>query len=74
MPRPRHPIKELEALLRSGEAQGWNVTKGSGYFRMFCTCGDGHYKWVHLTPSNPRYERNLRSYLRSRTCWKEGGP
>lgn len=74
MPRPRHPIKELEAVLRAGEAQGWRVTKGSAYYRMFCPCPDKHYKWVHLTPSSSRYLLKLKGYLKTATCWKEGGP
>ncbi|WP_131765146.1 MULTISPECIES: hypothetical protein [Protofrankia] len=74
MLRPRHPIKELEAVLRSAEKQGWKVDRGKGYFKMFCTCGELHKKFVHLTPSDPNYEKNLRGYLKSRTCWKEDMP
>ncbi|MBX6390761.1 MAG: hypothetical protein IRZ08_17525 [Frankia sp.] len=61
-------------MLRGAERQGWTVDKGKGYFRMRCTCGELHKKYVHLTPSGANYEKNLRGYLKSRTCWKEDLP
>jgi hypothetical protein len=74
MPRQRHPNKELERLLRRGEDQKWRVERGRKYFVMYCPCKEKHYKTVHLTPSDSHYERNLRSRLRSTTCWKENQP
>jgi hypothetical protein len=68
--RPRHPVKELEAVLSYAEGRGWRVWKGSAYFGMRCPCGQ-HQRWVHLTPSNPNYERNLRSWLKRQPCWQE---
>lgn len=68
-PRPRHQIKEIEALLRSMEVQGWRVEKGSKYFKTFCPCGL-HKKTVHLTPSGGGYLRNLVGWLRRETCWE----
>lgn len=68
--RPRHPNKELEALLQEGEDLGWTVTKGRRYFKMKCPCGV-HMKTVHLSPSDPNYERNLRGWLTRTGCWKE---
>ena len=44
--RPRHQNKELEAILRSLEAQGWRVTRGKGYYRARCTCGQFHQEWA----------------------------
>ncbi|KJE24861.1 hypothetical protein FF36_00868 [Frankia torreyi] len=70
MPRSRHPIKELEAFLRQAESQSWRVEKGKKYFKIYCPCGE-HKHTVHLTPSDPRYEKNLRGHLKSRTCWEE---
>lgn len=68
--RPRHPRKELEALLREAEAKGWRVVKPGKYFKMYCPCIDKHLETVHLTPSDPNYERNLRGLLGRETCWK----
>ena len=69
--RPKHPRKELETIIREAEARGWGVTKGKGYFRMLCPCGQ-HKKWVALTPSDPRYGTNLGKWLARQSCW-EGG-
>jgi len=69
--RPKHPRKELEAVIREAEARGWRVSKGKGYFRMLCPCGK-HKKWVALTPSDPRYGTNLGKWLARQSCW-EGG-
>lgn len=33
---PKHPWKDLEAVLRSLEAQGWRVTRGKGYYKCYC--------------------------------------
>ncbi|SNQ46652.1 conserved hypothetical protein [Frankia canadensis] len=73
MPRPRHPIKELECLLREAERQGWIVEKGRKYFKIYCPCG-AHKHTVHLTPSSSGYERNLRGHLRRQTCREEDVP
>lgn len=64
MSRHRHPKKDLEAVLRDGEAKGWEVAKTRKYYRMRCPCGS-HQKTVHLTPSDPNYRQNLVGWLRS---------
>ncbi len=72
MKRPRHPDKHLDQLLRDAESQGWRVKKGTKYYKLLCPCSGKHAKWsVHLTPSNPNYERNLRQWLADNTCWQE---
>lgn len=68
MNRPRHPRKDLEALLREAEGNGWRVTKGK-YYIMWCPCALKHKRTVHLTPSDPGYVRNLLGWLRRETCW-----
>lgn len=69
--RPRHPVKELEAVLNEAENNNWRVTKGkAGYFKLWCPCPGKHRKTVHLTPSDPRYERNLRAWLNRLPCWR----
>jgi len=70
MTRPRHPIRELEAILRSLERQHWRVDRGSGYYVCKCPCPAKHMKTVHLTPRRA-YERNLRNWLARYTCWEE---
>ena len=69
--RPRHPDKDLEDVLRSLELQDWRVDKGRKYYKTYCPCGL-HKKTVHLTPSGPRYMRNLVGWLARETCWEEG--
>lgn len=71
MGRPKHPKKELEAVLKAAEAQSWIVTKAKKYFKMKCGCPDKHSKSVHLTPSDPKYLKNLLGQLARATCWKE---
>lgn len=70
MSRPRHPITELEALLREAESRQWRVERGNRYYKMYCPCG-AHKKTVHLTPSNPNYERECRAQLKRATCWDD---
>lgn len=71
--RTRHPISALEGVLREAEQKGWTVRKGKKYFKMYCPCRNKHLKTVHLAPSDPTYERNLRGVLRRDTCWAESG-
>lgn len=72
--RPRHPNKELEQLLRLFEQQGWRVIKGRKYFKTYCPCEGKHKKTVHMTPSDPNYELNVRKWLQKQPCFtKEGG-
>lgn len=34
-----------------------------------CPCTEEHFKTVHLSPSNPNYELNLRKWLERQPCW-----
>ena len=70
MPRPKHPDKDLERLLREAERKRWRVEKRPNrYFKMKCPCDALHIKTVKLSPSNPYYEQQLRNQLRRTTCW-----
>jgi hypothetical protein len=69
--RPKHPDKDLEPVLKEAESQNWIVTKGKKYFKMKCPCPDKHSKTVHLSPSDPKYRKNLLAQLLRATCWKE---
>lgn len=69
--RPRHPVKELEAVLRHAERLGWRVTKRKKYYKLYCPCEDKHRLTLHLTPSGGRYEMNWRKHATARTCWAE---
>lgn len=69
--RPKHQVKELEAVLREGERKGWRVEKGKKYSKMLCPNRCKCRKTVHLTPSGAHYEENLRHKLSRDTCWNE---
>lgn len=69
--RPKHPKRDIEALLRDAEQRGWCFIKNPrGYYKGKCSCEGKHLKTVHLTPSNPQYVLNLRKWF-ERTCWKD---
>jgi hypothetical protein len=69
--RPRHPDKDLEAVLRDAEARLWHVTRDKRYYIMRCSCHEKHQKTVKLTPSGSRYELNLRKWLERQSCWRK---
>jgi hypothetical protein len=46
MTRPKHPNKELEALLKYAEDHEWRADKPTAYFRLRCPCGM-HQRRVH---------------------------
>lgn len=68
----RHPRKDLEQVLVEFAAQGWRIDDPPKYYRLRCPCG-AHVRWLHLTPSNPRYGAEALQWAR-RTCpaWEEG--
>ena len=70
MTRPRHPNKELDAILDEAASRGWDVDRSKGgYFKALCPCG-AHKKWVALTPSGANYATNLRMWFRRQPCWE----
>ena len=69
--RPKHPDKELEALLCDVEAHGWRIMKGKQYFKAYCPCADQHLKTIHLSPSGSMYLTNTRKWFERQPCWKE---
>lgn len=70
-PRPRHPKKELEAVLQEAERQGWIPKRGKKYFKMYCPCPGKHIKTVKLSPSDPNYTQHLLGQLSRATCWEK---
>jgi hypothetical protein len=68
--RPRHPKPELEAVLREAERRAWRIEKGKKYFKMRCPCEQKRKKTVRLTPSDPKYTKNLLGQLKHATCWE----
>ncbi len=68
-PRPRHPDKDIERLLREAEAKGWVFWQGGRYPRGRCPCGR-HQRTVHLTPGRA-YLRNLSAWFRRLDSWEE---
>ncbi len=71
MARPRHPNKELEAVLRDAESRRWRGERRKKYYKMYCPCADKHFKTVKLTPSGANYLKDLLGQLRRATCWEE---
>lgn len=71
MPRPKHPKKELEAVLSEAERKGWRVDKGKKYFKMWCPCAAKHLKTVKISPSDPNYKQQLLGQLGRATCWEK---
>ncbi len=69
--RSKHPKKELESVLLWAESQGWRVTRGKGYYMRWCPCPEQHKRTVKLSPSHPRYRRELLGWLERCTCWEE---
>ena len=50
----RYPRKDMERVLVEFHRQGWRIIDPPRYYKVLCPCGD-HYRWIHLTPSNPYY-------------------
>ena len=77
MARPRHPNKEIEAVVQSAEAQGWTVELCSGHAwgQMLCPrhTREGCIVLVYSTPRNP--ENHARALGRKigmcRNCHEE---
>lgn len=69
--RPRHQVKEFEALLRRVEAAGWRVTRGKNYYHAWCPCDKKHHRSVPLTPSVSRTLLNTTRWFERQDCWKE---
>lgn len=68
----KHPRKDLEAVLVEFAAHGWPIVNPPKYYQVLCPCGV-HYRWIHLTPSNPNYGKEVLRWAQ-RTCpdWKGG--
>lgn len=64
---PRHPVKELEAVLGEFYDAGWRIERLRKYYKAKCPCGD-HMKMVHMSPSDPNYVKNMLMWLRRQTC------
>lgn len=69
MTRPKHKDKELDQVLAEAWDQGWRITRDKRYWKLWCPCEIEHFKTVKLTPSGPRYKKNLLSKLGNSTCW-----
>ena len=63
----KHSRKDLEAVLVAFHEAGWRIGDPPTYYSVRCPCGD-HYRWVHLTPSDPNYARNALQWLKRQPC------
>jgi hypothetical protein len=68
---PKHPDKEIRALLREAEEKGWKITKARRYWKLWCPNECKCFKTVKTTPSDPDYLKNLRGQLNRATCWRQ---
>lgn len=68
--RRRHQDKDLEKILKKAEEAGWRVVETRKYFKLLCSCTDKHIRWVHLTPSDGDYAKNLLGWLERQPCWE----
>jgi hypothetical protein len=72
--RPKHPNKDLEAIIRAAEDHGWTVEKNPrGYYWIKCPC-KAHQRGVHITPSDPKYPLNVSKWLERKPCWNGEEP
>lgn len=56
-------------MFRVVDELGWTTSEKPGkrgYLKLKCPCGN-HIRWLHKTPSNPNYYRDLIKWLR-RQC------
>lgn len=68
--RAKHPLKELERVIREAEHKRWRVEKRPrGDFKLKCPCRAQHQKTIKINPSSPLYEQELRRQLSRSTCW-----
>jgi hypothetical protein len=67
----KHPKKELEAVLREFDSRGWRIENPPTYYAVKCPCPKQHMRYVHLTPSNPRYANEVLNWLRRCECSRE---
>lgn len=65
---PKHPKKDLEALLGEFHEAKWIVKKSKTYYKVLCPCGD-HKRSIHLSPSNPNYARDAIKWLYRQECY-----
>ncbi|MDH2347257.1 hypothetical protein [Bradyrhizobium sp. SSUT77] len=71
--RPRHPHKEIEAVVAHAEEIGWRWRKMGHWGRLFCAHAgrDGCQVGVNGTPKNP--EDHARQVMRAITRCPHGG-
>lgn len=55
MARPRHPNKEIEAVVRYAESRGWTYVRAGGHAWgvLHCPARGGCLKYVYSTPRDP---------------------
>lgn len=68
----RHQRPDLEAVLEEFDKAGWRILDPPTYYKVLCPCGS-HYRWIHLTPSNPWHGKQAVRWLRRQPCYREEG-
>jgi hypothetical protein len=64
--------KDVEDVLVKFDEAGWRIKDPPTYYQVLCPCGM-HKRWIHLTPSDPKYLRNAIQWLKRQPCYQEGG-
>lgn len=65
----KHGRKDLEAVLGEYHEAGWRIEDPPTYYRVLCPCGS-HMRWIHLTPSDPKYAMNALKWLYRQPCYE----
>lgn len=66
----KHTRKDDEAILAEFDQGGWVIEDPPKYYFLKCPCGE-HYRWYHLTPSNPHYGKQALRWAKSFKCWQD---
>ena len=62
---PKHPKKDLQALLLRFHRLKWRVEfrSGGNYYKVKCGCPGRHYRNIHKSPSGANYALDVRKWL-----------
>lgn len=67
---PKHPDKDLQAVLVVFNENEWEIIRGNGYYKMRCPCG-AHKLTLHLSPSNPNHGKEKIQQMKRTDCYRE---
>lgn len=59
-------------MLAYFDGLGWTIQDPPKYYMVKCPCPLRHKRWIHLTPSNPRYANECIAWAQRCECSQEG--